>query len=461
MDYLMSKYDQIGYVKITLFFIIFFSILLCFVFLKGRRSVIILTMSKWTHSVIGNFILAGIGILWASLVSVFGTQLQQQWFGNVELGNETLIFFISVTIALIMSFLHYIQSQHNELQNRHRPSFEVLMENSKQSIHLMTVVSQCINFLQSIYAKENTSKGSVLGNKIKREKYNETLDNAIENNIKSILIITKKIIEGYDDVNLKANIFNLIPSGDVRRDFNNSKKSSDSIFNDEAVNNSPFFLFSSNLQSRLECCDYVLVCEKTRTCQLDNKGKFSNCMDGETPPLCMPFSKTQNKHKHPNLFGAPSAISNRREVYIENIELYANNYIKELKSSTKYKDDVTVAYEKGVLSYYEKDIDKPKSIISFPIYSVPVEKNNFATHEGKRGNIMCVLNIYANRVNFLENQNKAESLYELLKPILYKLGFLMTLKNIYTHEIKCYNTDREKIKEVLWIRIHSGRIQHP
>lgn len=57
--------------------------------------------------------------------------------------------------------------------------------------------------------------------------------------------------------------------------------------------------------------------------------------------------------------------------------------------------------------------------------------------EGK--SVICIFNIYANRVNFLENDLKAESLYALLKPIFHMLGVLISLKKLYIERIKCYN----------------------
>ncbi|WP_323641045.1 hypothetical protein [Pectobacterium polonicum] len=444
MEYITSKLEQIGAIGAFLLIVIVCSGLLCFYFSKKRKDNIPTIISKWTHTANGNFVLVGVSIIWASIVSVFGSQLQLQWFGGVKWGIETFIFGTSVTLALVLSFLHYIQSQQKELQSYTRPTYEAIKENSTQNLNLMKVIHECIQDFKFILAKENNKKGVVFGDESEREKFNTSLDKAIETAIQSVLLITKRSIGGYDDVHLKANIFNLINSEAVHNRLSKESDDKNSIFNSKAVTSSPFFLFSTNLQSRLERCDFILVCEKTFTCQLDKENKFSNCynegIDKEADPLCMPFTLSHNNANmnHPNLFGAPYAAITKHEVYIKNILESVNDYINDLRKSPKFKEHMNDYYERSIRNYYEKDSDNPKSLISFPIYNIEIDLEKASTlFDGK--SVMCIFNIYANRINFLENEFKSESLYVLLKPIFNMLGILFSLKKLYIEKIKCYN----------------------
>ncbi|EOE6725271.1 TPA: hypothetical protein PCI20_001072 [Klebsiella pneumoniae] len=444
MESITLKLNQIGAVGTYLLIVIICSVSLCFYFSKKRKENITSFMSKWTHTANGNFVLVGVSIIWASIVSVFGSQLQQQWFGGTDWGIETFIFGTSVALTLILSFLHYIQSQEKELQSYTRPTYEAIKENSTQCLNLMKVINDCIQDFKFIEAKESNKRGIVFDDESEREKFNTSMDKAIETAIQSVLLITKRSIDGYDDLHLKANIFNLINSSAVYSGLSKESDNNNSIFNAKAVTSSPFFLFSTNLQARLESCDFILVCEKTCTCQLDKKNKFSNCynegIDKEAEPLCMPFTLKHHdaKMNHPNLFGAPYAALNNHEVYVRNIIESVNDYISDLRKSPQFKEHMNDHYERAIRNYYEKDSDKPKSLISFPIYSIEIDPIKISTpFEGK--SVICVFNIYANRVNFLENDLKAESLYALLKPIFHMLGVLISLKKLYIEKIRCYN----------------------
>ncbi|WP_104027879.1 hypothetical protein [Vibrio jasicida] len=452
VGYFGSKLVQVGGVGITLFFTVVIGILVCGTFLLTKRSKLTMAIAKSTHSAYGHLLLAGIGIFWASSVSVFGSKLQEQWFEGEAWGLENLLFGIPVTAALVLSVLHFIYSQHKEQMSHSRPSHDAINENSNQCVNMIGVVNGCVQDLRKIVQSEIASSGSVLGNGRVVNRYSETLDNAIETALESVLLVTRSFIEGNDEVHIKSNIFNLIPSQAVLRSFiidESHKQENNSIFGKGSVENSPFFLFSTNIQSRLEHCDYILVCEQTFTCELNKKNVFSNCYKShkdnfmDSHPICMPLSFDESNGvnkllQHPNLFGAPEAVLTEREVYIGNLSERVDEYVKMLRKSPKYREYITGHYEQSIRRYYEKDKDKPKSILSIPIGKLEIDYNKLEIPIEAR-QYACVLNIYVNRVNFLENDIKSEAYYAMLKPLCHNLSVLISLKILYSKMIKDYN----------------------
>lgn len=461
-SYLSVKLVQVGDIGIFLFFSAVCGLILSLVFMRTKRSDITVKISKYTHSSYGQLFLTLIGIFWASIISVFGSKLQEQWFEGKTWGAENLFFGLSVILAAILSVLHYIYSQIKEQQNQIRPSFESINENSIQTVNAMGIVNRCILDLQNIIKLEKSNPGSVLGDPEKSTIYDKTLDSAIQTCMKSILLVAKRVDEGNHDVNVKANIFNIIPARAAHESFsskNNHKQENRSIFTKESIDYSPFFLFSSNLHSRLEHCDYVLACDQSYTCEIDRNNVFRTCEeDGnkKVPAICMPVSYDLNwgdRVPHPNLFGAPEAIVNKREIYVDNINEHLNSFFSELAKSPKYRDHKTAFYEKNIRSYYEKDKDKPKSILSIPLLKFDIDVNKLDIFSESIIHA-CVVNIYVNRTNFLENELKSEAFYSMLKPLRHNLSLLISLKIAYANVIKDYNMKKHRgplteIKEVV------------
>ncbi len=445
-SYFLTKLAQVGDIGIYLAAAAVVGLVLSLVFMKTKRSEMTVKIAKHTHSSYGQLLLTLIGIFWASIISVFGSKLQEQWFEGKVWGSENLFFGLSVILASVLSVLHYIYSQVKEQQNQSRPSFESINENSVQTVNSMNIINSCVLDLQNIVKLEKNKPGSVLGDPETSENYDKTLDSAIETCMKSILLVTKRVNEGNHDVNVKANIFNLIPARAAHDSFSceaNHKQENSSIFTKKSIDCSPFFLFSSNLHSRLEQCDYVLACDQSYTCEIDRKNNFKKCSTEKKegiPAICMPVSHDSNwsdKLPHPNLFGAPEAIINRREVYVDNINEHIDLFFKELAKSPKYRDHKTGYYEKNIRSYYEKDKDKPKSILSIPLLKFDIDVNDLDVFNES---IMhaCVVNIYVNRTNFLENELKSEAFYSMLKPLCHNLSLLISLKIAYANVLKDY-----------------------
>lgn len=445
-SYFYAKLDQVGEIGICLAIAVVIGVLLSLALMKSKHSEITVKLAKCTHSSYGQLLLTLIGIFWASIVSVFGSKLQEQWFEGKEWGVENLFFGLSVVLAAVLSVLHFIYNQVKEQQNQSRLSFESINENSVQTVNSMSIVNSCILDLQNIVKLEKNEPGSVLNSTETSGNYDKTLDSAIETCMKSILLVTKRVNEGNHDVNVKANIFNLIPARAAHDSFSceaSHKQENSSIFTKNSIDFSPFFLFSSNLHSRLEHCDYVLACDQSYTCEIDRKNNFRKCSaDGKEsiPAICMPVShddKWDEKIPHPNLFGAPEAIIKKREVYVDNINEHIDLFFKEISKSPKYRDHKTGFYEKSIRSYYEKDKDKPKSILSIPLLKFDIDVNNL---DAISESIIhaCVVNIYVNRTNFLENELKSEAFYSMLKPLCHSLSILISLKIAYANILKDY-----------------------
>ncbi|WP_299807806.1 hypothetical protein [uncultured Shewanella sp.] len=448
LDYLGAKWLQIGDVGVPLLIVMSLGIVLSVYFLFNKRSGFTLLLAKFTHSSYGQLLLTSIGILWASIISVFGSKLQEQWFEGKTWGAENLVFGVSVVLAIILSVLHYIYSQIKEQHSQSRPSYNAINENSAHSVNVTSIVNSCMLDLKDAVTKEKRDKGSFLANGESTKQYNESLDSALKICMESILLVTKRIGEGNDGDTVKANIFNLIPSNLAHASFINQgehKQEGESIFTKDSIDNSPFFLFSSNFHSRLEHCKYILACDQSYTCKIDRNNKFEQCGKSEkqeVPAICMPVSFNEyvsvGKLAHPNLFGAPEAITNNKEVYIGNISEYVDQFFSDLKKSPDYKDHITGHYESSIRSYYAKDKDKPKSILSIPIGKFNLNVNKLA-YPSTYDQPACVLNIYVNRINFLENELKSEAFYSMLRPLCHNLSMLISLKIAYTSMLKVYN----------------------
>ncbi|NVP03206.1 hypothetical protein HWA77_23650 [Photobacterium damselae subsp. damselae] len=455
LSYLDAKWLQIGDVGIPLLIVIIMGFLLSGYFLLNKRSGITLFWAKLTHSSYGQLFLTSIGILWASIISVFGGKLQEQWFEGKSWGTENLVFGISVIMALLLSVLHYIYSQIKEQHSQSRPSYDSIHANSMHSVNVTSIVNSCMLDLKDAVTKEKRLKGSFLGDDESTEKYNTSLDNALTTCMESILLVTKRIGEGNDDITVKSNIFNLIPSAAAHASFINQgehKQDGKAIFTKDSIDNSPFFLFSSNFHSRLEHCKYILACDQSYTCKIDRNNKFEQCGKSEKqdfPAICMPVSFSEyiseGKLAHPNMFGAPEAITNNREVYIGNISEYVDQFFNDLKKSPDYKEHITGHYERSIRTYYAKDKDKPRSILSIPIgkFNLNVNKLNYPVAYDQQA---CVLNIYVNRINFLENELKSEAFYSMLRPLCHNLSMLISLKIAYTSMLKVYNEKNKVVK---------------
>lgn len=447
MTYFQEKLLQVGNVGICLFIIACLGLVISILFLYKKQAKITVSLAKFTHSSYGQLLLTSMGILWASLISVFGGKLQEQWFDGKTWGAENLFFGVSVILAIILSILHYIYGQIKEQQNQSRPSFEAVNENSTQGVNAMGIINNCILDLQNIVRLEKNKPGVILGDAQTSNNYNLTLDNAIETCMKSILLVTKRVNEGNDDVNVKANIFNLIPAWAAHSSFSckrNHQQENNAIFTKESIDNSPFFLFSTNLHSRLEHCESILACDQSYTCEIDRKNNFKKCKHpskNDVPPICMPVSHSMNlpgeKLPHPNLFGAPEAITSNREVYIGNLSEHIDSFFNDLRKSPQYREHITGYYEQSIRTYYEKDKDKPKSILSIPLGKLDLDINNLNIPV-EFTQCACVINIYINKVNYLENELKSEAFYSMLKPLCHSLSVLISLKIAYTNVLKDY-----------------------
>ncbi|TOQ59596.1 hypothetical protein CGG91_22595, partial [Vibrio parahaemolyticus] len=87
-SYFSTKLAQIGDIGIYLAVAAVFGLVLSLVFMKTKRSEMTVKIAKYTHSSYGQLLLTLIGIFWASIISVFGSKLQEQWFEGKVWGPE-------------------------------------------------------------------------------------------------------------------------------------------------------------------------------------------------------------------------------------------------------------------------------------------------------------------------------------------------------------------------------------
>ncbi|MGN5081747.1 hypothetical protein ACTG2F_02185 [Aeromonas sp. 31P] len=414
-----------------------FTLALVILMIYNKNATITLRASQFTHTPYGNTFIISASIIWASMVSVFGSTLQNQWFGKDKIGGETLAFLIPVLVTVILSVLHYIQSQHKENKNQARPCFDAVAQNSEQTINTLGIVYECAQNILQIKQAEERSFGSALGQLSLNETIEHNLDSAFNSAICSILTVTRDFIEGTEQVHIKANVFNLIQATSIKRDSTTREKQ---IFSIASVEQSPFFLYSSTVDVRLEHCQFVLACDKALSCEIKPKNNKPSKSDEDTnPAICMPFTLNSQHiiQHHPNLFGAPEALLTGRGVYISNVSKRMNSFLRELKRSPKYKPHITEYYEQSIRKYYEDDCDRPKSILSIPIGDVNITNLHDLTTESVPPR--CVLNIYVNIENFLSNDLKSETYHALLRPLCHYLSLLISIRFLYSAMISDYN----------------------
>ena len=188
----------------------------------------------------------------------------------------------------------------------------------------------------------------------------------------------------------------------------------------DSIEDSPFFVYNDNLKSRLDGCDYLLICRKSFS--------TSNITDTDTDTdKCLILPYVSNKYKsektHFNFFGAPKSLESRLPQYIKSTNDLIDNLINDLKKY-KHNNEIKPQYLEDIKKYYTSD--KTKSILSIPLYRANIENLTLDDDINKEPNFIGVLNIYSSREDVLQNQ-RYEVLYDFINPHIYTVSCLISL----------------------------------
>ncbi|MFQ1692596.1 hypothetical protein ACK38U_08805 [Aeromonas veronii] len=405
-------------------------------------------VKKWSgnlQSGYGNILFIMVGILWASAVSVFGSDIKSQVFeANKEISWETFCFIITVLCSVNVGIYHYIGQQRKHREEQSRPPIKAVKLASVDIVELTQILKTCVLDWQAILNAPITTSAKEQVEKL--DKLETSLRSAKRSCLKSLLNVASNWYDSdNENITYRANFFNLAPAKGVLDEFEKSDIS-DVIgpkpkyaFNIEAVLASPFFLFNDNWRSRLEKSDYILVNEQDLSVSLP-----SDAPTRASVPICMPYSNqdpdSSNGPKQPNLHGAPLSRQLKRPVYIPDLKRQVDKTIDDLKNSPAHRDYIKDKFVHELYSYYEQD--STKSILSIPVYKYyiggpfslegridkPVKDNDI---------IVCIANIYTDRINMFNNDEMIESYCDIVKPITYILSVLVSMRVnlIELHEI--------------------------
>ncbi len=411
------------------------TILSCILIHKSVDKSWIIYLSKKLHTRYGNIIFLMAGILWASSVSVFGSDIKKQIFESDSFSWESSTFFITVMIAVITGALHYVGQQHKERASQARPPLNAIRVTSKKVSEVNNILTACLFDWVTVDSKFKNN--SITEEEI--SSFLKTLSSAQKYCLKSLLYIAHAWDENNENVIFNSNVFKVADSRKlidiIQCGQSDVGPIHSSTFSVKAIEESPFFLFSDNWLSKLERADYLLIGEQTLSVSLRALyGAEPECQDlsmQNTPPICMPFSETTGGQcvKQPNLHGAPTARDIKRPVYISDIRSQLTATFAELKSSPLYKSHYSDRFESELRRYYEAD--PTKSILSIPIYMYDVNKilareTHLEDLVADRP-VVCITNVYSNKINMFAHDDMANSFCDLVKPISYVMSLLVSL----------------------------------
>ncbi|WP_415912077.1 hypothetical protein [Neptuniibacter sp. QD37_11] len=433
---LFSKaYDALSLYVIVIVLLAYLAYRICKHALSNTDREFVKKWSAKLHSGYGNLIFIMVSILWASSVSVFGSDIKKQVFDfEIPVSWETLSFFVTVYCSVVIGIYHYIGQQRKNREEQSRPPINAVKLAAQDTVELMQVLKTCMLDWQLILNQLSSSPKDKLENFA-------LLENSLRSAKRSCLNSLLNIASNWDDrdndnVTYRANFFNLAPAKSVLKEFEKSDivgpkpNNGGYAFNINSVIKSPFFLFNDNWRSRLEKSDYILVNEQELSVALPKKAESKPGV-----PICMPYSEVDSalgdETKQPNLHGAPLARQLKRPVYIPELKNQVKSTIEDLKESPMHRDYINGKFTENLYEYYEKD--STKSILSIPIYKYHVgglfsEKGRIDKPEKDDGIIVCIANIYTNRSHMFNNDDMADSYCEIVKPIMYILSILVSMR---------------------------------
>ncbi|MFA1027200.1 hypothetical protein [Pseudomonas syringae] len=181
----------------------------------------------------------------------------------------------------------------------------------------------------------------------------------------------------------------------------------------QQVNESPFFLFSSNIDARLDNADGILhISDLELSTSVGNQDLAAP--DNDIRPICFPFKVDAHDHaqSQPNLPGGPVAVSTNESQYIQDSRTHFKDW---LEDEARQNPHVTEHYKTTIGKYYTTH-RYATSILSIPL----------ALGDDTKTPIGCI-NIYNNKANILMGDSRNAQFVQLLQPICAYLHDMILL----------------------------------
>lgn len=185
------------------------------------------------------------------------------------------------------------------------------------------------------------------------------------------------------------------------------------------INSSPFFLFGSNLDARLDSTDGVLHISSDELSTVFD-GKQDGQPDADIEPICFPFALHNTKlvSHHPNIPGAPEAVSTLRPQYIANCRTHFDEWLER-----ELHDDSHISpFYQGVVSKYYGKHKFAVSILAIPLF--------VKGGDGLKQRVGC-LNIYKGKKDILMGDSRNNQFVELMLPLCSFLSDMILSYRVY------------------------------
>jgi hypothetical protein len=182
---------------------------------------------------------------------------------------------------------------------------------------------------------------------------------------------------------------------------------------------SPFFLFGTNLDSRVDTADGVLYLKDSELSTFTNEVMDAQ-PDNDIETICFPFTlpNTRLATAQPNVPGAPIATSSLQPHYIADCSTHFEEWLE-----TEFHDDSHISpHYKGVVAKYYAKHRFAASILAIPLFTKDVK--------GIKTRVGC-FNIYKGKKNILMGDSRNDQFVELLQPICSILSDMICLYRTY------------------------------
>ena len=380
----------------------FTTLVLISIYLIKSKKQIIKKYCIWMTGPIPTVLFSMLNITWATQASLQAETLLTYidftyWKNEDQISNIGVIFLFAITTVILLTLIRDKGNKYLQERERTLPSSEVIEKNSNEIkngiINIYNITNVYLGVMQP-GSKEDNIKSTLKLTEI-----------YILEAFKSITNVTNKWTESFcGDSKFNINFFSLLDINNVRERINNDETLKKSI------EESPFFMFNDNLESRLEHCEYILVCNKNFS--TSNKDGFK---DGNKISLVMPYSTPtfqREKKAHPNFLGAPKALEQQNIKYIPSTDNISKE-LNEILRKNKINKYATPDFKRTIIEYYK--YDTTKSILSIPVYD-----------KDDKDKPLGVINIYSDINDSLQNK-RHEILYRLIIPHIYNTQVLIPI----------------------------------
>jgi hypothetical protein len=349
------------------------------------------------------FLFSIFNITWATQASLQAPELLsyinfEYWKNNDQISTVGMIFLFAITLVILLTLIRDKGNKYLQERERTLPTSDVIYRNSEKLKEETTNLYKITNAYMEVVKKDDNKKDAEIS-LVLTEGY-------ILDTLKNITNITQKWTEHFcGDAKFNINFFSLIDVKNVKETIETDATLRDSI------NHSPFFLFNDNLNSKLDHCDYILVCNKNFS--TSNKDGIK---DNDKISLVMPYSTpefTNNNNKaHPNFIGAPKSLEQGSIQYIKNTD-NIDKTLNRLLNKNKVNNHITPEFKKDIIDYYK--YDTTMSVLSIPIYD-----------KGVKNKPLGVINIYSDINDPFQNK-RHEILYNLIIPHVFNIEIMIPI----------------------------------